>query len=184
MTLDSVSYIYSQPELAAPLALVGCREVPFFSGGGGDVQAGLASLEESLLVSRQEDCAAVDRVAAFLALRIGACEQCLCLDGGPESPAFLGLFYGADASILLTLRQGRWVITPYQDYDQASAGFIQSLPARSGGMTACLKNKAGLWRRPGPFDSGSAGRQSFSQAACWVRDNIPPQGKEQYLWKP
>lgn len=184
MKLDSVSYIYSQPELAALLALVGYQSVPFFSGGEADARAGLDSLEESLLLSRREDHAAVDRVAAFLALRIGACEQCLCLDGGADKPWFLGLFYGKDASILLALRREQWVITPYQGYDQARDGFVREIPAQTKGLTACLQNKAGLWRRPGPFEGGVAGRQSFLQAADWVRDNLSPQGKEQSLWKP
>lgn len=179
MQVESVTYIFTEAELAALAELLGCGGVPMRPAPAGAAD-GLTSLEESLLVTRGGESYVVDKAAAFFAKTIGETERYVCLYG-PE--AYHGLFYTPLATLALRLEGGRWLVTPFQSFGEGREALMENAPERAGpGDAIRLRNGRGAWSYA--LSEEKNAKKSLLHAAEWLYFDDMPKGKEATQWKP
>lgn len=177
MKVETVSFVFTRPELDALMALMGYGPIPRWKPDPESVPEGTASLEEQMLVVRTGERVTVDKISAFLAWLI-ARPAYMCVSG--ES-VYWGLFYSEHASAFLRLRGGRWTVTPYETFESARDAAVSEAPGFSEGLTLTV-------HRPGEgrdctYSGEGAPEGLLRRASEWVRGERFPEGKEDDPWK-
>ena len=178
MDVETISYLYSLPELYALIRLVGYAGIPCFPQKASLFEEGMDQLTASLLVSQAEQTVAVDKISAYLAKAVGSAEQFLCVTGD----SYLGLFYSPAMTVFLELRKTRWHLTPYPEAPQALDAMMHALLRGALPEAVYIRCAGGQWRR------SCAEADNLSElvrtAAQWVFNNQIPTGKDAVTWKP
>lgn len=130
MNLEGVSYLYDHDELVLLLRLLGCQNMPFPSWEDEiDADSALVKLREDQLVSGSREALAVDQVIAFLLCAMDSADfRLFAPDGGQAA-----LFRTELASIVLSKRGERWLISPFQAFADAQ-NFMLDLQQGEGGV--------------------------------------------------
>ena len=176
--IDQVSFIFSREEFAALLQLTGCDGLPCFPAPEKDeLERGLASLEEALLVSRSDDTLTLDSISAFLAKTAGESD---CFTGYTNGTEYCGVFNGEGTAVVLRLQQGRWIATAWPRWVQALEMYLDADVQAAVGEVffGC---RQGLWHRP--FSTKGDAKLLLREAAEHTQAGLPPEGEELTLWK-
>ena len=178
MRLEKVSFIYTFSELFALIRLTSGSGLPFFSGfTDSDFAIGLHELERKLLVARVGETLSLDRIAAFLARKVGQASRCA---GFVADDYYTGVFLSERTVVFLRLDQRRWVLTPYPDLPSALSAFFEYVCRVPPGSLSWARNRYGEWSQPlAPGeDAPGAGRNALE----FAQSNLRP-GKEAEPWK-
>ncbi len=179
MKLDTVSYCYTEAELAALLELLGCEELPFLHLCAAEDGAALAGLEADQVVCRSGGRVVVDRIAAFLVKSLDGCENYVCARG---EQGYAGLFYTPAASLVLTKAGARCAIHPYPAFPPAAERAAKEAKRLKRDARVWLQNASGVWECPAGA-SGSVPETLLSLAPL-VRSDGAPTGKDVIPWRP
>lgn len=177
MQVESISFVFRGEELAALLKLLECKKIPYCPLGYGS-DDGLARLEEALLVTRSGEQIIVDSVTAFCVKTIDAADRYVCAF---NDRSYLGLFYSAQATMVLQSEKGLWRISPFRRFGEAREVLCDSVTG-SEEFTITMQNTQGQWSCA--VSTAEDAGKKLSYAAEWMYFDDIPQGKDAALWKP